>query len=40
MMTDSLFLVPKNIQTGWASPEIWDGAKGAAGQANNGRKPR
>jgi len=38
MMNDSLFLMPKNIQTRWASPENWDGAKGAAGQANQGRK--
>ncbi len=38
MTTDSLFTMPKNIQTRWASPENWDGAKGAAGQANNGRK--
>lgn len=30
--------MPKNIQTRWASPENWDGAKGAAGQANRGRK--
>ena len=38
MMTDSLFVMPKNVQTRWASPENWDGAKGAAGQANGGRK--
>jgi len=38
MTTDSLFTMPKNVQTRWASPENWDGAKGAAGQANNGRK--
>jgi hypothetical protein len=38
MTTDSLFTMPKNIQTRWASPENWDGAKGAAGQANHGRK--
>ena len=38
MMTDSLFLMPKNVQTRWASPENWDGAKGVAGQANGGRR--
>jgi hypothetical protein len=38
MTTDSLFTMPKNVQTRWASPENWDGAKGAAGQARNGRK--
>lgn len=38
MLSDSLFVMPQNIQTRWASPENWDGAKGDAGQANNGRK--
>jgi hypothetical protein len=38
MSMESLYAMPKNIQTRWASPENWDGAKGAAGQANNGRK--
>lgn len=38
MTNDALYTLPKNIQTRWASPENWDGAKGAAGQALNGRK--
>ena len=38
MMSDALFVMPQKIQTRWASPENWDGAKGAAGQVNNGRK--
>jgi len=33
-----LFWMPEGVQTRWASPENWDGAKGAAGQALNGRK--
>lgn len=37
-MTDSLFEMPQNIQTRRASPENWAGARGAAGQANAGRK--
>lgn len=31
-----LYDVPEGIQTRWASPENWDGAKGAAGQAHGG----
>jgi hypothetical protein len=33
-----LYEVPEGVQTRWASPENWDGAKGVAGQANHGRK--
>ena len=33
-----LYHVPNNVHTRWASPENWDGAKGVAGQVNNGRK--
>jgi len=33
-----LFEVPEGVQTRWASPENWDGEKGAGGQANKGRK--
>ena len=33
-----LYDIPDGIQTRWASPENWDGAKGAAGRENNGRK--
>ena len=40
MMTSEkpLFEVPDGIQTRWASPENWDGEKGAGGQFKNGRK--
>jgi len=38
MMTDSLFTMPKNVQTRWASPENRDAAKGAGGKTNKGRK--
>ncbi|GEM_PF-3007740 len=38
MTNDTLYTMPKNVQTRWASAENWDGAKGAAGQANRGRK--
>lgn len=33
-----LFEVPDGIETRWASPENWDGRKGAGGKANDGRK--
>ncbi len=34
MLSDMIFAMPpKGIQTHWASPENWDGAKGAAGKA-------
>jgi hypothetical protein len=38
MTSDSLFEMPKNSHTRCANPENWDGARGAAGQANNRRK--
>jgi len=33
-----LFEVSEGVQTRWASPENWDGEKGAGGQIKNGRK--
>ena len=33
-----LYELPAGIETRWASAENWDGAKGAAGQSNHGRK--
>lgn len=39
MSTDqSLFAMPKNIHTRWASPENWRGEKGAAAKMGGGRK--
>ena len=38
MSDDALFVMPQHVHTRWASPENWEGAKGAAGQANGGRK--
>ncbi|MBN1765451.1 MAG: DUF2961 domain-containing protein [Sedimentisphaerales bacterium] len=35
---DSLYILPENIETRWASPENWKGEKGAGGQVNSGRK--
>lgn len=34
----SLFNMPKGVQSLWASPENWAGEKGAGGRAANGRK--
>ncbi len=33
-----LFRMPEGVQTRWASPENWDGEKGAGGATLNGRK--
>ena len=35
---DSLYRIPKGVQTRWASAENWKGEKGAGGQENGGRK--
>jgi hypothetical protein len=34
----SMYDMPKGVQTRWASPENWKGAKGAGGIENGGRK--
>lgn len=39
MFTEQLlFTMPKGVQTRWASPENWNGEKGAGGQQGLGRK--
>ncbi|MBN1881713.1 MAG: DUF2961 domain-containing protein [Deltaproteobacteria bacterium] len=40
MMYDpkSLYSLPKGVETRWASPENWNGVKGAGGKENGGRK--
>jgi len=38
LTNEPLYEIPAGVQTRWASAENWDGAKGAAGQANQGRK--
>jgi hypothetical protein len=37
-VTKTLFVLPDGVETRWASPENWKGAKGTAGQVNDGRK--
>ncbi len=34
----SLYHLPKGVETRWASPENWDGKRGAGGKENAGRK--
>jgi hypothetical protein len=34
----TFYHLPKGVQTRWASPENWDGAAGAGGKENGGRK--
>jgi hypothetical protein len=36
--TESMYQMPEGIETRWASPENWDGEKGAGGKALAGRK--
>ena len=35
---EGLYTLPEGVETRWVSPENWKGEKGAAGQANAGRK--
>ena len=38
MFDNSMYSVPKNIQTRWCSPENYTGEKGKAGMTRGGRK--
>src|SRR6185295_18240385 len=38
MSNEALYLLPRGVQTRWASPENPSGAKGKGGATNGGRK--